>query len=440
MSALKLFVSHSSKYKELAFWFAAQLEKLAPQEIEVKISENMPGGDDWHDWIEANVRAADVFVLLYPHPTMGMDWCNYELGRFVDTGGRVVCIRNTNIDQPPPTFAKRQGYKGNVEELTKFLHELFVTNVLTPTRATPLNPEVDHVGTAAHKLAHETAESVARLFADARVHEQLYERRIEIAVRYKGRAFDPEASTIDANADALALLGLGRPEKVKWSTLRQARDERVTWPLELEKEMAAMTDGGLPPTLSPFRTASGIFLPVIARTQSVDGVLCKVAVIFIEASQPQLEPLFDWPLPERMPREFGALILLFRMLFRARWDTIEPLYQEVRFRSPTPERCKAIARQVGDAYLEISRSAQRAGLNGLDAFFAIFDRSLHAGVRDLLGDWTRQVQGLKSACASSGDVLSDQLLGLRKNNTAWMQLASRQFAIWIEGFTDTFEA
>lgn len=439
MEQMKVFVSHSSKHAEIAKCLASSLTALAlPGTLDVQISENMPGGTEWRKWIETKVRTADVFVLLYPHASMEMGWCNYELGRFYETGGPVVCIKNTDIVKPPPTFENYQAFSGDRKGLMQFMRELFADNTLTK-RETLLNAEVGHFASPAFNSAGEAAEKLARMFGEARVREQLYERRVAISVRYDDKHhFDGEHSMIEANAETLSWLGLGQLDKNRWATLRESQDASYEWPGELEQAIASITDGVLPPALSPFRNGSGIYLPVITKSQTVDDVLREVVLIFVAVPEPQLQPLFDWPLPQSMPREFGQLILLFRMIFRARWDTLEPRYQEARFRSPTPQRCLEIAQRVTAEYGLMNEAGERAGLSGMDAFYAIFDPSLHAELSGALDEWLSLVRSLKATTALDDDSLSRALMALRTNNARWLALAGRQFTLKIAGFCQAF--
>ena len=150
--------------------------------LSVKLSEDMPAGREWRRWIDDNVRTADVFVLLYPHTSMDMGWCNYELGRFYQRDDNVVCIRNTNIPKPPPVFEPYQSIEGDLAGLTKFMQDLFVTGALT--KGDVLNADVAKVSSEAGALVTEIARELADKFAAARVDEQFYERRLVMSVKY----------------------------------------------------------------------------------------------------------------------------------------------------------------------------------------------------------------------------------------------------------------
>jgi hypothetical protein len=156
MSGLKIFVSHGTKYEELAKSLKLSLQALETEtQLDIKISEEIAGATDWRKWIEENVRTADVFLLLYPHASMEMGWCNYELGRFYDDKRHVVCIKNTDIPKAPPAFQPYQANDANESGFAKFIKELFVGGTFTDGR--PLNSQVGNVASDYYKRATEAA-------------------------------------------------------------------------------------------------------------------------------------------------------------------------------------------------------------------------------------------------------------------------------------------
>jgi hypothetical protein len=80
---LKIFLSHSTKYGELAKRLKLSLQALEKETLlDIKISEEMAGAANWRNWIEDNVRTADVFLLLYPHASMDMGMVQLRVGTF----------------------------------------------------------------------------------------------------------------------------------------------------------------------------------------------------------------------------------------------------------------------------------------------------------------------------------------------------------------------
>ena len=159
--------------------------------------------------------------------------------------------------------------------------------------------------------------------------------------------------------------------------------------------MPFITTGALPPALPPFRTSTGIYIPVIAKAESVDGILRQLAVIFVTANVERLRPLFDWSLPASMPGTFKALLQMVRMIFRARWEILEPRYQEAKYRAPSAERCAEIARSVIADYDQMQREAEKEGMSGLDSFYATFHRELKPELEACGEEWVQ----LQNRCA-----------------------------------------
>jgi hypothetical protein len=428
MDNLKIFVSHNTKYVDIAKSLKLSLQALESKtRLDVKISEEMAGATDWRQWIEENVRSADIFLLLFPHASMDIGWCNYELGRFYDVKRKIVCIKNTDIPQPPPAFQPYQAYDADEAGILKFIDELFVTG--TFTNGTPLNKDVGQVTGELYERAQSVAHELAQKFAQARVREQLYERRIVLSVRYdETKRFDAEASTIEGNTDGLNLLGLGQAATVPWSTVRQSISEAVDWPAELEGALQSITAGSLPPALSPFFASSGIYIPVIIKGQSVDGVLGEVAVIFVAVNTDRLRPLLDWSLPASMPDAFALLVRLMRMMFRARWEILEPRYQEAEYRAPILERCAEIARSVITDYERMQRDARNQGIEGIDKFYAAFSHDLRTDIKAYGEEWMRLMKALMAPVESSAD-LSSRLKDLLDNNAKWLEIAAKQFSL-----------
>src|SRR5206468_6167233 len=101
------------------------------------------------------------------------------------------------------------------------------------------------------------------------------------------------------------------------------------------------------------------------------------------------------------------LVLLFRSMFKARWDILEPSYQEVHFKSsaPDPARCKEIAQTVLQEYEEMQVASEREAVSGIGQFFAAFDKVLHPEVEACLEEWMGLMKRLRDAVGNDGDDL-----------------------------------
>ena len=428
MGELSIFVSHGTKYADIANSLKRSLLRVkSSKQLNVKLSEDMPAGREWRRWIDDNVRTADVFVLLYPHTTMDMGWCNYELGRFYKSDDNVVCIRNTDIPTPPPVFEPYQSIAADQAGLIKFMKDLFVTGALT--KGEVLNLNVDRVSSEDATLVNAIASELAEKFAAARIDEQLYERRLVISVKYTSPdKLDPDNSIIEGNDSGLHLLGFNYMPGMRWSDVRNVLITSSEWPLELERAMAAMESGQLPPPLSPFRSPSGIFIPVIVRAEIVDRVLRQVFVIFVPADSERLGPLFEGSsLPIGMPANLKSLIHVMRLIFRARWDILEPRRSEAIYDNPSQERCAEIASVVLADYEELSRDLASLNLKGEDAFHELFDQDLWKEVDAYGEEWLKLARSLKAKSPDNAEELARLLTELRNNNAKWINISAKQF-------------
>ena len=429
MDQLSIFLSHGTKYAHMANSLKRSLMRVrSSRQLSVKLSEDMPAGREWRKWIDDNVRNADVFVLLYPNVSMDMGWCNYELGRFYQRDDNVVCIRNSDIPKPPPVFEPYQSIVGDQAGLTKFMKDLFGTGALT--KGDVLNADVDKVSSDDAALVNHIAGELAEEFAAARVDEELYERRLVISVKYTGAGkFDPDNSVIEGNADGMSLLGFHYMPGMRWADVRNVLVTSFEWPLELEQAMAAVASGRLPPPLSPFRSPSGIFIPVIVRASIVDRVLRQVFVIFVPADSERLGPLFEGSsLPIGMPTALRCLIQLLRLVFRARWDILEPRRAEAMYNRPSRERCAEIARVVLSDYEQLNRDLASLNLSGEDAFHEIFHHDLWKEIDVCSEEWLALTGELREKSPDNAEALSHVLTELRNNNAKWLNIGARQFA------------
>jgi hypothetical protein len=264
------------------------------------------------------------------------------------------------------------------------------------------------------------------------VREHFYEKRLVISVGYDAAGkFDAENSTVKGNAEGLNLLGLDEVAMVKWSAVRRSLGMTTDWPAELERAMKSITTGSLPPALPPFRTSKGIYIPVISKAESVDGIVRQLAVIFVAANVERLRQLFDWIFPANMPAQLNILLQVVRMIFRARWEILEPRFKEAKFRAPATERCFEIARSVIADYDKMQQHAEREGMGGLERFYATFHRELRAEV-DACGDeWAQLTKLMRATPPDSPEELGRQLKELLGNNARWLSVVGKQFVLTV---------
>jgi hypothetical protein len=231
------------------------------------------------------------------------------------------------------------------------------------------------------------------------------------------------------------LLGLDEFATVKWSQVRGSLDTTTEWPAELERAMQFITTGSLPPALPPFRkSTTEIYIPVITKAESVDGVVRQLIVIFVEVNAERLRPLLNWSFPVSMPATLKYLLQVVRMVFSARWEILEPRFREAKYKRPSPERCSEIARSVIADYDEMQCQAENRGMTGLDEFYGIFDPELKPEVIACGEEWTQLTGLMRATPADNNEELSRQLNELLKNNAKWLSVTGKQFIRTVAEF------
>ncbi|HTJ93985.1 MAG TPA: hypothetical protein VL424_12870 [Pararobbsia sp.] len=444
MSPLKLFVSHTTQYSHLAKSLRLSLLALQPSEIlDVRIHEDMPGGADWRKWIEDTTRSAHAFVLLYPHEDMDMGWPNFEVARFFgrenERENKVVWIRSPGMRKMPAVFEPYQAYDATSDGIFKFFKETFVDGIFTEHE--PLNDEIGEITSAYYERARTASRDLADQFAEASVRPQFHTRRIQISLAYdRGQKLNPQNSFVEGNADGMKLIGMASGAELNWATLRKQVDESIAWPAELESQIEAFATGALPPSLSPFESGNALYIPVITKSETRQSRLYRIAVIFVEAHVGKLRSMLDWMMPAAMPGQVAAFVRVVRLILRVRYDILEPAYQEVKYHAPTSERRLAICNEVLTKYRAVSDESARAGLQGVEAFYMIFDPSLKSRLDDASVEYVTAIKALKAYAlmpepAVAGDDDSDELCtllkGLRQNNAHWLEIAAKQFEFFV---------
>jgi len=430
---VRIFVSHSTKYHDLAKGLASALQSLQSRvPVEVLLCEEMQGGTEWLEWINRELQKADILLLLYPHENMDMAWCSYEKGRF-DREQRsrraVLCIKNVDIARPPPVFEQYQAYDADVAGLRKFISELYAQGDFSDGR--PINAEVDQISSEYCKRADAAAATVAQLFASARVKELLFERRLSIRIdagdEEKGIALDN--AMVEGNEGGLGLFDFAPNGSIGWGALRDRLGNVMQWPLDLENALPSIRSGLLPPSLSPFRATDGkIYLPVIPRTEIVAQKLRKIVLIFVAADSDNLRRMLDWLPPAAMPDGWIGLVRLVKIMLRVRWEVLEPFFQEARYSAPDADRCKAIASATLASLARLSTEARNQGFNGIARFRATYDVSMHEELDRVGDEYSAAVNDLRNATITDAADLSAKLARLMANNSVWLQISARQFS------------
>jgi len=427
---LRIFVSHNTDYEGIATQLRLALQALESKfELDVMLCEEMPGSTEWEKWIMESIKDAHLFLLLYPHENVDMTWCTYEKALFVASarpGGSITCIKNPGL-QPPKLFDKYQAYDANESGIRNFLFDVFVKGVFT--RNIPVNPAVATEGTRFYTRAKEVTQELADHFARARTQAAFFERRIRIDLPETRKPVTSlDAATVDGNAVALDLLDIGAHGRVAWPVLRDAAHERgARWPLDVEAALPRMNAHLMPSPLSPFKAKATIYIPVISRIETVDGHLRSFYIIFVEANDEKLRSMFDdWTPPQAIPEGWPYVIRIMKLMIQARWDILEPAYQQASDRHATNDAIFESGEEALRALRQMSQRWREKRMGGKDKFRFSFEPSVHATIDKLTAEWVSIHGQLEQTVAARSDGIPELLQALLRNNAQWLGLAADQ--------------
>jgi hypothetical protein len=129
-----------------------------------------------------------------------------------------------------------------------------------------------------------------------------------------------------------------------------------------------------------------------------------------------------------MPATIKSVVHMLRLMFRARWDVIEPRRAEAAYKKPSKERCAEIVSLVLSDYDELNSDLARLELSGDDAFHEVFDPEFWNEIDGYSSEWVALTSELKATAPENAKELSNRLTALRSNNAKWMNIGAKQFA------------
>ena len=436
---IAIFASYSHEYQDLAREFKRSIETLQSAiPVNVFVSEQMAGGTKWRSQIRSELNQAKLFILLYPHTRMRLEWCSYELGLFHQREERpVVCIRNTNIKSPPDITDEWQDYIADADGIRKFLVELFVKGTFTSRM--PICAEAGVFHSEAHKRLEQAVENLNRGFERARVRLDYYTKRICIESGEKpAHPFDLESDLDKAmiTGEEVALRLLRVQTNAKWTALLKelaAQRPAATWPGELANAFTSIKSGPIPPPFTPFRADDGkIYFPVISRVDSVDQKIRKVYLIFVEANPSKMQSLLDIWIPTGDTAAFWTpLIRSMLTVLRMRWKFIVPIFYNARDIGTDEEAAKALLEEATRAINTLEDELGERIVHLMDIYSDIDDAMRHEGeaVEDEYRLIKCDMQAAKAPLAKSVPGLVERWIA---NNTRQARFLAKLFTLRAE--------
>lgn len=360
----KIFISHNvQRDRDIAHALSDKLRLLAARRpLEVNISEELTGGKDWRKWIDSCIRETDLFILVYSSDQYNLDWLLYEAGLFqgaCPTNTSLVCIKNSDLPQPPAPLANLQAYDADEKGLRRFFTDLFHEGKFSDKD--PINPRPDPLEERG------AAEYIQALYAERLISVDYFRWRLEIGPLVNDQG-DGQTSMSDIKVEGddgtMHLLDLDLdPKRLCWGEVfEHLRERGDRWVEDLVKNLELIRKRRAPrQVMTPFQTANARkCYPILSRVERVSSMPRALSVIFVEQegaslSKTELESL------ARAPEPFRSLVGMLNMARRFRWNILEHYLGRLSGATGEMREAHVILKDLQWAVTRLTQEAEELG-------------------------------------------------------------------------------
>jgi hypothetical protein len=424
---VNIFVSHKKEDEAAALCIRDILKRFDDDDnpmIEFHLSEEIPGGEPWYEWITSKLKSSNLLILLFTDPARNWDWCLYEAGLFDLMDGdhhrRTICLHSSATDPPEP-LKHIQAFSAKPKDIEKFLNQLFIDTVLTDLD----KPIASWLKKAPEKL-ESAAIDISKLIDRKPFRSEWHTKNMIIHVKdpetIQQDCIPPDAK-VEATEKTLELFAKGN-RRWDWKDLeekaRSREDQR--WLDELAVAMKSASKGDLPkPVQALFHPLHGtvMYRPILYRVDKlVDGSI-KFKILFCEDVSWQVEDA---------PANMRSLITSLVMATRFRYELSKKFLDQngkLMMREPKAEVCQEI-RQV---ILCIEAEASSRGLLDKPSLVAIFKSAEdQQAVSKMLDEWYNiRGQLLDDLTEIKCDSMEQHLNKLADMNSQFLLIAVQRF-------------
>lgn len=320
-----IFISHKSERDaELATLLKDKLRGLSDKKIKVFLSQEIPGGELWQDWVERNVVKCDMLLLLHTSEHEDNRWLLYEAG--VYRGSRhanryLVCLKNPHLEAPPPQLTNLEAIEATEQGIKGFLMDLLYRSTYTP--GWQINPALlDEDGGD----FEDAVKQIDEVFFKVQISVDYFRNRLEIGPI--GEISDDDSVSMDkvpvtANDVTRQLLGLADGELDWGDVCKQRNAKGDLWPMEVNEAVDLIQRRlFFSQVLTPINSTNGrICYPVISRVERIKQMPKNVTVIFVEREPAEPDGNFAENLT-CAPQIYLTIVSLLNLARRFRWNIL----------------------------------------------------------------------------------------------------------------------
>lgn len=361
---LHIFISHKSEDKEAARDLQSILGTFGGDRLVVDVSEDIPPGTDWLDWIREHLMESHMLLLLFTDPKSTWDWCLYEAGLFTDLRAeykkerrQVICIHDPE-NPPPAPLRHLHTLSANVEAIKAWLMKLFGSREYTGLKR-PLSTKFAQN----EEMLNDQAIKIRDLVVQDPWVRRYPPKRLQIALQKRTQMSSsriPDEATVTADNLTLSAFGLiERGADWTWKELLDAWRARVRvhdrgdvddrWVKELGRALfSARKDEAIEPPQVPLRSVSDgkLYLAVLYRVEKRQRMgPIRFGVLLVESKR-----------GTEIPEDLDVLLSAVVLATRFRYEVLERFIPKLKHvRSPATREDYCL--HVGHAVRSIERDA-----------------------------------------------------------------------------------
>jgi hypothetical protein len=331
-----LFVSHHIATHKKAAARIKQLLESRSERLDVHISEDILGGDDWLGWIVKHIAESNILLILLPPHQDELGWIEREVKLFKErcaTGRRIIF--KPELLKKPDFEDEIQFVETSQEDLcTRFLRPLYFESTFSGL------PAALNIRVSEEELAHDALQIREAIIGDRVVAEFGESLIVDTGCCNLSEPSGLDTAILHPSAGFGQILNWNVRD-CRWSDLRNRAaigvGKGTFWVTEMEEVITEIAQQNEPRVMSStFRgrgTAGGkIFRPQLTRVETIaDRPVC-FHFAFYEVLVPELV---------RGPELIGAVYNLLHLAGRVRWEVLNPFLVKRYFSNdPLPPRVR----------------------------------------------------------------------------------------------------
>ena len=417
---IKIFISHKHEDERTAIGLKAAIERYGAGRVQIFLSEDTPTGSNWINWIQKSLSKSNLFILVFTDASRNWDWPLYEAGLFTrldDIEGRpLICLHSENLTPPPP-LRHLQSVPANIDEIKRFLKNLFVRANLQGI-SKPLNPAMAEQPEELERAATEIVDLVSR----HTVKIDYFSRYLFVNIGYSENGSIPKTAKVISNSSTLEMFGLGNGDWTWEDILTQAnKDDDRRWLSELENAICDASKGRLFKSIQATfksRKEAKQYRPMLYRLDTLADGSRIAKILFTED--------VSWNVSQ-IPRRQGILSTALVMAVRFRYEVLkqfESMFLSNRNHEDTDEQINELVQAISNIEIEAS---SRGLLNEKELINAFNGNEEKQQIKKMYDEWYDIRSSLLSENKPDGNLIEDQISTLLNLNIEFINVAMKRF-------------